>query len=127
MNDQNIFDAIRSFTQEGFSWTHDGTNEGVGTLHWDNPSASGLPTYDQIKTKAVELSADNAVNALRVKRNELIQVSDWMANSDVNMTDEWKTYRQALRDITSTVTDDNVRNAMAIDEDHSSWPSKPNS
>ena len=34
-----------------------------------------------------------------------------MGNSDVTMTDAWKTYRQALRDITSqTPADDTLSN-----------------
>ena len=37
---------------------------------------------------------------LRRQRNELLAKTDWMANSDVTMSDEWKKYRQALRDIT---------------------------
>ena len=48
-----------------------------------------------------------------------------MANSDVTMSDEWKTYRQNLRDITTTVTDDSVRYAMGDDISHSGWPTKP--
>ena len=44
-----------------------------------------------------------ALDALRGQRNLLIAESDWMANSDSpEMTDAWKTYRQALRDITKT-------------------------
>jgi hypothetical protein len=38
---------------------------------------------------------------LRNKRNNLLAETDWMANSDVNMSDDWKTYRQALRDLPS--------------------------
>ena len=39
---------------------------------------------------------------LRNKRNALLKETDWMGNSDVAMSDEWKTYRQELRDITKT-------------------------
>ena len=124
-DDTNVFYAIRSFTKEGFSHAVDGTNDGVGTITWDNPSASDIPTYAQIKTKATELAADNAKNALRQTRDMMISESDWMGNSDVTITDAWKTYRQALRDITATITDDAVRQAMADDWDHSSWPTKP--
>ena len=35
----------------------------------------------------------------RNERNELLAETDWMANSDVTMSDSWKTYRQALRDL----------------------------
>jgi|TARA_X000001382_G_scaffold52101_1_gene35486 hypothetical protein len=44
---------------------------------------------------------DRALNKLREERNQLLVETDWMANSDVTMSDDWKTYRQALRDITS--------------------------
>ena len=44
---------------------------------------------------------DNALSSLRFKRNRLLSETDWMANSDVVMSDEWKTYRQQLRDLPS--------------------------
>ena len=43
-----------------------------------------------------------ALDSLRNRRNQLLSETDWMANSDVTMSDEWKAYRQALRDITKT-------------------------
>ena len=119
----NIDDAIRTFTQEGYSRSV--PLDGVGTITWDNPSASGLPTDEQIIAKAKTLASDNAVNALRQTRDFLISQSDWMGNQDYNISDEWKAYRQALRDITTTITDNAVRLAMAEDINHSSWPTKP--
>ena len=119
----NIDDSIKTFTQEGYS--REVTPDGVGVIVWDNPSASGLPTNDQIISKAKTLASDNAKNALRQTRDMIISQSDWMGNSDVTITDDWKTYRQALRDITATITDDAVRQAMADDWDHSSWATKP--
>ena len=47
---------------------------------------------------------EQALKSLRLKRNGLLADSDWMANSDVVMSDEWKTYRQELRDITNGLT-----------------------
>ena len=44
---------------------------------------------------------DRALNKLREERNQLLVETDWMANSDVTMSDDWKTYRQALRDLPS--------------------------
>jgi len=43
--------------------------------------------------------------AVREKRNQLLIDSDWMANSDVTMSDSWKTYRQALRDLPASESD----------------------
>ena len=44
---------------------------------------------------------DRALNKLREERNQLLVETDWMANSDVTMSDDWKTYRQQLRDLPS--------------------------
>ena len=44
---------------------------------------------------------DRTAKEVRRKRDAILKSSDWMANSDVTMSDEWRTYRQALRDITS--------------------------
>ena len=55
---------------------------------------------------------------LRRQRNQLLAETDWMGNSDVTMSADWKTYRQALRDITKqTPTDDALSNIT--------WPTKP--
>ena len=57
-------------------------------------------------------------NELRLQRDILLKESDWMGNSDVTMSSAWKTYRQALRDITSqTPTDAALSNI--------NWPTKP--
>ena len=42
---------------------------------------------------------DRKILDLRKKRNNLLAETDWMANSDVTMSDDWKTYRQELRDL----------------------------
>ena len=55
---------------------------------------------------------------LRNQRNQLLAETDWMGNSDVTMSADWKTYRQALRDITKqTPSDDALSNIT--------WPNKP--
>ena len=55
---------------------------------------------------------------LRRQRDALLVETDWMALGDVTMADAWKTYRQALRDITTqTPTDDALSNIT--------FPTKP--
>ena len=43
---------------------------------------------------------DQAEQAVRNKRDQLLAQTDWMALSDVTMSAEMQSYRQALRDIT---------------------------
>ena len=54
----------------------------------------------------------------RKKRNGLLAETDWMANSDVTMSDDWKTYRQQLRDLPSGL--DTVEKVNAKE-----FPTKP--
>ena len=60
---------------------------------------------------------DRALFNLRLERTKKLQQSDWMANSDVTMTDAWKTYRQQLRDLPSGLdTVDKVNNVTRPSE-----------
>ena len=61
----------------------------------------------------VALDEDEA----RALRNELLVTTDWTANSDVTMSAEMTTYRQALRDIPS----------QAGFPDTVTWPQEPTS
>ena len=72
-------------------------------------------TWEDVKAKADELEAGEPMRLLREERNRRIATSDWMANSDVTMADDWKTYRQALRDITESAT--------SLDD--VTWPTEP--
>ncbi len=58
------------------------------------------------------------MESLRTQRNQLLAETDWMGNSDVTMSNDWKTYRQALRDITKTTPADDALSNIT-------WPKKP--
>tara|TARA_R100000388_G_scaffold3993_1_gene4609 strand:- start:92 stop:355 length:264 start_codon:yes stop_codon:yes gene_type:complete len=47
---------------------------------------------------------------LRINRNILLAETDYLALSDVTMSDAWKKYRQDLRDITKTFKSMNDKN-----------------
>ena len=55
---------------------------------------------------------------LRRQRDVLLAETDWMANSDVTMSTAWKTYRQALRDITTQTPSDDALSTIT-------FPTKP--
>ena len=55
---------------------------------------------------------------LRKQRDKLLAETDYMGNSDVTLSDAWKTYRQALRDVTSQTPSDDVLSNI-------NWPTKP--
>ena len=60
---------------------------------------------------------------LRRERTRRLQETDWMANSDVTMTDDWRTYRPALRDLPASTAEpqlDEQGNLTNV-----TWPTKP--
>ena len=61
---------------------------------------------------------DRLMVSIRQERTGLLAECDWMGMSDVTMSDDWKTYRQALRDVTKGV--DTVDKAKAV-----TMPDKP--
>jgi hypothetical protein len=62
-------------------------------------------------------SNDEVAERNRMFRNDRLTETDWWANSDVTMTEAQRTYRQALRDLTSHA---NWPHLNADD-----WPAKP--
>ena len=72
-------------------------------------------TWANVKAQHDANLAGDAIRILRVLRNDKLAESDWMANSDVTMTDAWKTYRQELRDLPATTKDPS----------NPTWPTEP--
>ena len=63
----------------------------------------------------------------RSKRNSLLSICDWTQSPDFPLSDakkeEWRIYRQALRDLTNTITDPKL---LSLDLNHPDWPVAPN-
>ena len=51
---------------------------------------------------------------VRIYRDGLLRETDWRASSDLTLSDDWKNYRQALRDITTQSDPTNI-----------TWPTEP--
>ena len=74
-------------------------------------------TLDQslVDAAAAEIATQNAWSKLRYDRNQLLADTDYLALSDVTLSSEMTTYRQALRDLPANSTDP----ANPV------WPTKP--
>ena len=95
-----------------------------------------MPRYHNINGNQVQFTAEeetardneeaawaNAAPAraladLRSRRNALLAETDFYGNSDVTMSDDMKTYRQALRDLPAGK--DTVEKC-----ENATWPTKP--
>ncbi len=95
-----------------------------------------MPRYHNINGNQVQFTAEEetardneeaawanaaparALTRLRERRNRLLAETDFYGNSDVTMSDDMTTYRQALRDLPAGKdTVDKCENAT--------WPTKP--
>ena len=86
-------------------------------IEWHN-GTTPIPVADiQEQFPAVEF--DMAMKDLRAKRNKLLADTDHYALSDQTLSDDMRTYRQSLRDITNGLT--TVADVEAV-----VFPTKPN-
>ena len=61
---------------------------------------------------------------LRARRDKLLEQCDFMGNSDYTMTDAWKTYRQALRDLPANSPSASI-NSVTGKLENVTWPTRP--
>ena len=74
--------------------------------------------FDDRNTAWTNDAPNRRMAELRSQRDALLVETDYMGNSDVTMSDAWKTYRQALRDITDTTPSDDALSNIT-------FPTKP--
>ena len=105
----------------GAEWVLRG-NEYSG-LEWMD-SGQTKPTETEINNKIVELDSAEAMRLLRVERDARIAKTDWRGNSDLTMSDAWKTYRQALRDLPASASP-SLDSNYDLDLTSVTWPTEP--
>ena len=85
----------------------------INTIEW-------LEGYTPIPLSQIQVELDRLITEqplveLRAKRNQLLTETDYLALSDVTMSDDMAAYRQALRDLPANTEDP----ANPV------WPTKP--
>ena len=114
---------IASALQElkpGAEWVLRGND--YSGLEWMDSSQT-KPTETEVTNKIAALDAAEAMKLLRVERDARISKTDWRASSDLTLTDAWKTYRQALRDITTQTP--KLDSNYQLDLTSVTWPTEP--
>ena len=101
-------------------WSLDGYD--YPGLNWLDSSQT-QPTETEVNSKIAELDNAEPMRLLRVERDIRIAKTDWRASSDLILSEDWKTYRQALRDITKQTPQLNKK--YELDLTSVSWPTEP--
>ena len=113
-------DAIIAINPDSkFSYFHPPKDE----INWISEDIS-QPTEEEIQTKLTELINAEPMRLLREERNRRLTETDWKDLPSYPGTDQndWRTYRQALRDLPSTAEPqlDEQGNLTNV-----TWPTKP--
>ena len=83
------------------------------------------PTSQEIENKIAELDAAEPMRLLRIERDRLLTETDWLTakamETEEPISANWKTYRQALRDLPATA-EPKLENGILTNV---TWPEKP--
>ena len=104
----------------GAAWSLNGFD--YSNLNWLD-SGQTKPTETEVNSKISELDNAEPMRLLREERNKRIALTDWRASSDLTLLDAWKTYRQALRDITTQTP--KLNSEYELDLTSVTWPTEP--
>ena len=119
-----IADALTILRPDS-SWNIDGLE--YSTIEWLDSGAT-KPSESELNTKVAELDAAEPMRLLREERNILLSKTDWMVTRSIEtgvaMSNDWKTYRQALRDLPAT-SSPSLDEYYDLDLTSVTWPTEP--
>jgi len=115
----NITDALQALKPTA-QWTLRGSD--YTGLEWLDSSQT-KPTETEVNSKISALDNAEPMRLLRIERDTRIAKTDWRASSDLTLSDAWKTYRQALRDITTQTP--KLGSDYELDLTSVTWPTEP--
>ena len=115
----DIIHALQAL-KPGAQWIHNGSD--YSGLEWLDSSQT-KPTETEVNSKISELDNAEPMRLLRLERDRRIKLTDWRASSDLTLADAWKTYRQALRDITTQTP--KLGSDYQLDLTSVTWPTEP--
>ena len=82
------------------------TQKLVSCAPYDDGEFVSLAQVESLTADEIQAAKDSAMSQIRYQRNQLLKDCDWtqIADSTADKT-AWATYRQALRDLPSTITE----------------------
>jgi len=123
MNIPTMFDALIALCP-GSEWTCDGT---YNSIIWHKGNGYEKPSESAVNAKITEIENAKPMVELRRQRDAKLTATDWVVTkadeTNSAVADNWKTYRQALRDLPASASPslDNDGNLINV-----TWPTEPN-
>ena len=113
-------DALNSLKPKA-EWTWIGYE--YSGLDWLDSSQT-KPTESEINAEITRLNNAEPMRLLRVERDARLAKTDWRASSDLTISNAWKTYRQALRDLPASASP-SLDSNYDLDLSSVTWPTEP--
>ena len=101
-----------------------GADENGSAIETADTSKWGV-TWKQVTDKMATIDAAAPMVELRRQRDAKLAETDWTALSDVTLSDNMKTYRQALRDLPAHKDGKDASLASDGSLENVKWPQKP--
>ena len=109
----------------GSRWTVRG--DSYSGIEWKD-TEHNKPTEEEVNSEIARLQSEEPMKRLRLYRNSLLAETDWVvvkaSETGIALSDAWKNYRQALRDLPSIATpvlDSTSKPGIS----GVTWPTKP--
>ena len=112
-------DAVNSLKPNS-EWSWIGSE--YSGLNWI--SSDTKPTESEINAEITRLNNAEPMRLLRVERDARLAKTDWRASSDLTISNAWKTYRQALRDLPASASP-SLDSNYDLDLTSVTWPTEP--
>jgi len=83
------------------------TQKLVSCAPYDDGEFVSMAQVESLTADEIQSAKDSAMAQIRGQRNQLLKECDWtqIADCTIPKKAEWATYRQALRDLPSTITE----------------------
>ena len=121
----SIVGALKALRPDA-QWTLGG--DSYANLQWLDEIQT-KPTEEVVNLKVAELEKEEPFKLLRVERNRRLAECDWVvtkyAEYGYNIPKEWRTYRQALRDLPGISYRPELDEYENLKMDSVAWPTPP--
>ena len=122
--DVKVFEACKRLNSKIVTCSGIKSNDITDLITTDESGAEITLDKTELEAEIKKIEAAEPMRLLRIERDRRIAKTDWRASSDLTLTDAWKTYRQALRDLPAS-SSPKLDSFNELDLTSVTWPTKP--
>ena len=122
--DIKVFEACQILNSKIVTCSGIKSNDITDLITTDESGAEITLDKTELEAEIKKIEAAEPMRLLRTERDRRIAKTDWRASSDLTLTDAWKTYRQALRDLPASATP-KLDSNYNLDLTSVTWPTEP--